>query len=299
MHSPGDLPTDWQAPEPPVERPVWAATARPRWAVGTITLSALLHLGLALAAITLVPAWSPPEAERGGEPVLDVLMIGAEEAEAMLEGAKPEPVSLTLPPAPALEPLPPEPVAEPPSPEPLPPEAVIAPLPEPDPQPAASPVEHRAPPPILSPPRPVVRQAEKSRNRPAHRAKPEARGKQGEGRAMASRPAQSRGGTGGSAAVAGHAALTSFRSRLVAHLNRYKTYPEQAQERGLTGRNAVTLTLSREGRVLSAALSGPSGHALLDSATLAAVKRAQPFPAIPEGGPPSLTVTIGLNYQLQ
>ncbi len=277
-------------------------SARPRLAASAVTLSALLHLGLAVAAVIVVPAWSPPEAERGGEPVLDVVMIGAEEAEALLEGAKPEPVSLTLPAAPALEPLPIEPVAEPAPPEPSRPEAepetVITPLPEPA-SPAASPVEHRAPAPIVLPPKPVVRQPERVRNPPAPRAKPEARGKQGEGRAMANRSAQSRGGTGGSAEVAGHAALTSFRSRLVAHLNRYKTYPEQAQERGLTGRNAVTLTLSREGRVLSAALSGPSGHALLDSATLAAVRRAQPFPAIPEGGPPSLTVTIGLNYQLQ
>jgi protein TonB len=93
--------------------------------------------------------------------------------------------------------------------------------------------------------------------------------------------------------------MTSYRSRLVAHLTRHKSYPEQAQERGIAGRNAVTLTLSREGRVLSAALSSASGHSLLDSATLAAVRRAQPFPGIPEGGPATITVTIGVNYDLR
>jgi protein TonB len=264
------------------------------------------------------------EAERGGEPFLDMLVIGPEEAEALLEGAKPEPASQIVmpelpppladdraePPAPpiadvaVLEPVsPPLPVTEPAPTEfepttaaPVRVETVHEAEPAP-PQPSPPPPVHPIARPVL--PETIARKAPAKRALPPPRTRPEARGRQGDGQEVANRLAQSRGGTGGKADVAGHAALTTFRARIVAHLNRYKTYPEQAQERGLVGRNAVTLTLSREGRVLSAALSGPSGHALLDSATLAAVKRAQPFPAIPEGGPPSLTVTIGLNYQLQ
>jgi periplasmic protein TonB len=93
--------------------------------------------------------------------------------------------------------------------------------------------------------------------------------------------------------------MTTYRSQIVAHLTRHKNYPEQAQDRGLTGRNAITLTLSRDGRVVSSGLAKASGQSLLDSATLAAVRRAQPFPAIPQGGPATFTVTIAMNYDLR
>jgi protein TonB len=309
------LPSEWKPPEPPQKRLVAMRAASPSGAFGSMTISMLLHLGLAVAAVTLLPALSPqPAAERGGEPVLDVLVVGAAEAEAIFEGAKPVSVSLhssVKPISVPAEPLPEPPIEHPaersqtdskPEPEPS------RPLPVKD-EPATEAAHVEPAPPPAEPPQPAEKakapaahaqkRAIRKSETPPHRPKAEARGRQGEGRATASRPAQSRGGTGGRADVAGYAAITSVRARLIAHLNRYKIYPEQAQERGLTGRNAVTLTLSRDGHVLSAALSGPSGHALLDSATLAAVRRAQPFPAIPEGVPPNVTVTIGLNYQLQ
>lgn len=93
--------------------------------------------------------------------------------------------------------------------------------------------------------------------------------------------------------------MSNYRSRVVAHLTRYKTYPEQAQDRGVTGRNTVTITLDRAGRVTGSGLSAGSGHSILDAATLAAVRRAQPFPPIPDGGPTSFTVTISLRYDLR
>lgn len=328
-----------EAPIPlgPIEARAGQPAERARRTFAAIAASMLMHIGIALAAVGLLPS-APPlsEAERGGEPVLDVLMIGAEEAAALFEGAKPQPVSLALPEIAA--PLPP--VTETPAPAPQPEPAILEPLPAPAtppsppeispvspvveepvaetsqpvpvapaPVPAPVPTSPAAEPPPRSPPAHAPRnlatrkietpKAEARRPPSRARPNPEARGRQGEGRAEANRAAETRGGTGGSAVMAGNSALTSFRSRVVAHLMRYKSYPEQAQERGITGRNAVTLTLSREGQVLSAGVSGPSGHALLDSATLAAVRRAQPFPAIPEGGPATITVTIGLHYQLQ
>jgi protein TonB len=141
--------------------------------------------------------------------------------------------------------------------------------------------------------------AVKERVTPAPKPIENARGRTGVDTAAADRDATARGGTAGRATSAGTASITNYRGQLVAHLTRFKIYPDQAQDRGITGRNAVTITVSREGTVLSAALSNPSGHGLLDSATLAAVKRAQPFPRMPEGGPGSLTVTIGLNYELR
>lgn len=335
---PAEAPIPLVPPDARADQPAGPGSERARRTFAAIVASMLLHLGIALAAVGLLPS-APPlsEAERGGEPVLDVLMMGAEEATALFEGAKPQPVSLALPeiaapvppvtetPAPApqpepaiLEPLPaPAMPPSPPEASPVPPMAeepageILQPVPAPVPTPV--PTSPAAEPPSRSLPAPVARnvatrkietrkvETPKAEARPPPsraRSNPEARGRQGEGRAEANRAADTRGGTGGSAAMAGNSALTSFRSRVVAHLMRYKSYPEQAQERGITGRNAVTLTLSREGQVLSAGVSGPSGHALLDSATLAAVRRAQPFPAIPEGGPATITVTISLNYQL-
>lgn len=126
-----------------------------------------------------------------------------------------------------------------------------------------------------------------------------AKGKAGQGDAQTSRAASAAGGTGGSAVTAGRDVITDYRARVVAHLTRYKTYPEQARDRGEIGRNAVKITLARDGSVTIAAIASPSGHPLLDAATLAAVRRAQPFPAIPESGPASFTLTIGLAYALR
>lgn len=295
-----------------------------RW---PFAVSLVLHAGIGLGGALLLPAQAPKQfAEAGGQPMaVDVLVVGAEEADALLEGAKPQPplpmpVSATVP-----EPDPPvnfeqtpmttphEPVLALPMPD-LP-TAPIFPFPNKATLPETMPVESQpsARPEVSNPPvtPKMATPGQKPENRtqatPAakrlpiasQRTQPVARGENGEGEASRSSIAQRRGGSGGAATTAGSAAMTSYRSRLVAHLTRHKSYPEQAQERGIAGRNAVTLTLSREGRVLSAGLSSASGHSLLDSATLAAVRRAQPFPAIPEGGPPTLTVTISLNYQLQ
>jgi protein TonB len=258
---------------------------------------------------------------------VDVLVIGAEEADALLEGAKPQPplpmpVSVTAQEPEPVRPTKSEPVTiiEPAEqvlnwPMPDLPSALIIPLPDRAAVPEASlpqpelpaPTTITNPPAAPKPASPHLQQTRRETAAPiaqrqpiaSRRTQPEARGRRGEGEASQNSSVQRRGGSGGTATTAGSAAMTSYRSRLVAHLTRYKSYPEQAQERGIAGRNAVTLTLSREGRVLSAGLSSASGHSLLDSATLAAVRRAQPFPAIPDGGPPTLTVTIGVNYDLR
>lgn len=315
----------------------------------SLAISALLHVGLAAMAATFLP--NPREqAERGGTPAsIDVLVIGADEAQAVFEGARPQPASVVpepklaevereSPPAAAqneasipqteAQPEPsqdapsiPAPasmielpaidlsslVSAPPSvertPQHVPPEELKPVLPPPEtPFAPAAKMERTVPKKEARTDAPKRIKPEKRQTQRAglvrQRTNPEAEGRTGDGVAQTTRRASERGGTGGTASIAGSTALTSFRQRLVAHLTRYKNYPEQAQERGIGGRNAVTITLSREGRVLSAALAAQSGHSMLDSATLAAVRRAQPFPAIPDGGPATITVTIGLSYQL-
>lgn len=281
-------------------------------------LSVALHLGAVAAAMTLVPRLPAPESERGGlETVFDAVLVGVEDSAASEEGAEPASAPLDLPEPPPLQTAsllteaPPIPVTSPDQTDLLPPvaPAVPAPVTVPEPSPTALP---RPPGSVATPTAPRARPLKAKEPAPKREARrpekqranassrnPAARGSSGAGEQVASHPAITRGGSGGAARTAGATDASGYRSRLVAHLTRYKTYPEQAQERGLTGRNAVTITLSRDGRVTASTLSTPSGQSLLDAATLAALRRAQPFPPMPEGGPATMTVTIGLRYDLR
>lgn len=298
-------------------------------------VSVALHLGLAATAWAFLPALSAHDLARGGEEqATDVVIIGAEDMSAAEEGAKPEPASLALPEvlaaSPAVDPLPMDanaemkpleaapsatpqalqPIAEtvqqeaevPPSVEPVSPLlpvrlAALAPNPVPQPRMPDRPKAVPAP-----QPKPAKLPQPAKRETPPVRVasiNPTARGVTGAGESTANRAASARGGSGGTASNAGSSEMSSYRARVVAHLTRFKSYPEQAQERGINGRNAVTITLQRDGRVSASSLSGASGHSILDAATLAALRRAQPFPAMPEGGPSTFTLTIGMNYDLR
>lgn len=314
------------------ERLAPACPLRRRWRhrLAGLLASGVLHLGIAAAAMAFLPAVPRMEIARGGlDDALEMTIVGAEELSAAIEGAKPEPASLVLPAPPEIEPpvlpvdprpaapevapAPPEPRADVPVqpepraetlpegevPVPVPPRQSVADPPRPAPPPPPPQPARAAPPPKLAAPPPAPRRKAAPPKRAPKEASDTARGSQGEGEAATRRSATGRGGSGGAAPTAGAAVISNYRARLVAHLARYKTYPEQAQERGIGGRNAVTLTIARDGRVLSAALAGSSGHSLLDAATMAAVRRAQPFPAMPEGAKAPITVTIGLRYDLR
>lgn len=338
------------------ERPCPTTTASRK--ASSLLPSLFFHAGLIAAALLALPQLSAPVAERGGtDQPLDVIVVGAQEAQAQQEGgtssaetseiAEPvaeaaatppaptiaeevvDPVPLEAIPAPAVETLAatkpaeesaslaPAPPSEPAAPQPIeatsltvarsdetispPPSAPVQATPAAV-QPVAVPKETaKAPSPSRKPPtqspRHKIRTQRPAAASPAGSAT--AKGKSGQGEAQANRAATAAGGTGGAAATAGRDTITDYRARVVAHLTRYKTYPEQARERGETGRNAVRITLARDGSVSVAVIASPSGHPLLDAATLAAVRRAQPFPAIPEGGPATFTLAIGLAYALR
>lgn len=76
-------------------------------------------------------------------------------------------------------------------------------------------------------------------------------------------------------------AQASWQSKLLAHLARYKRYPEDARRRGLEGVNRLRFVVDANGKVLSYSLVGRSGSAALDRATLEMIRRAQPLPAPP------------------
>ncbi len=278
--------------------------ARPGSLRAGIGFSAFLHASLAFACFAFLPSTIRPLVERGGAPSgIEVMLVGDIEANASTEGGHLTEIDIAPPGLPPVEaPEFPPPQVE--LPEPALPIAPHLPaellVPEPDLHlPAlATDLMPPKPPPVkrIAGPKVVPVAKTKPTRPPKHR---EAPGRIGEGRSATNSRASARGGSGGAGAQAGTAAMSSYRTRLVAHLTRYKTYPEQAQDRGITGRNAVTITLDRSGRVTRSGLSNGSGHSLLDAATLAAVRRAQPFPPIPDGGPASFTVTISLRYDLR
>ena len=104
----------------------------------------------------------------------------------------------------------------------------------------------------------------------------------------AQRATEGRAAGGASAASAATAAaIASWQSRLSAHLNARKRYPQEAAERNERGVAYVRFSLDREGRVLSSGLARSSGSAALDRETLDLIRRAQPMPAPPAEDPRS------------
>ncbi|MCZ8315299.1 TonB family protein [Phreatobacter sp.] len=120
-----------------------------------------------------------------------------------------------------------------------------------------------------------------------------AQSERGEGAGQRNRQQSDANGTTGAATTA---AVAAWRQRVLAHLARFKVYPDHARDAGIRGRAAVSFTLSASGSVSSVAIATSSGAAVLDQATLAMVRRAQPFPPNPAGSPASFTA--GINYSL-
>lgn len=190
---------------------------------------------------------------------------------------------------PAAEPAPPAATASPPP-------VSVGPAPPPDPLPPA-PVPARATPSAGPAP-----QATATRQRPSRpRAVPAdtRRGAAGRGDAVARHAASQVGGTGGAAPEAGTAEIATYRARVLAHLARHKLYPAAARDRGVEGRATLSFVLSRDGAVVSSALSEGSGAAILDEATLSMLRRAAPFPPMPDGGPATMSFRTAVRYDLR
>lgn len=66
-------------------------------------------------------------------------------------------------------------------------------------------------------------------------------------------------------------AVSSYRSLILAELNRGKTYPEKARAAGIRGRVVVVFTIDATGRAASSAIVESSGNADLDMAAQRAV----------------------------
>lgn len=187
---------------------------------------------------------------------------------------------------------------------PLPPPAMmieLAPLPAPTPAPTPAPVVAPEPEPVpkiveapkprieLPKPKPVERPTPKPKPLPKPKPKPApeptpASSKPVESQSQATKAAPTQKAATKAAPPAStgpSAAKVSWQSRLMAHLARYKRYPDDARRRNQEGRVTLRFTVDANGRVVSHTLVGRSGSPSLDRATQQMIRRAQPLPKPP------------------
>jgi protein TonB len=129
------------------------------------------------------------------------------------------------------------------------------------------------PKPKPQPPKPVEKKPEPPKEKPSEEKPSEAQPTQ----APSEKSAQPAPGP----SPAQQAAKASWQGTLLAHLAKYKKYPQSAQARGKEGLNRLRFVVDGEGNVLSFELVGRSGNADLDRATLEMIRRAQPLPKPP------------------
>lgn len=224
------------------------ARSLPRWAISLLLVLGL-HIGVVLWSLYWQPQAAPLELP---PPAMLIELPPAPPAAPAAPPPPPEPVRAPEPPpqpkvieAPkpklALPPPPPKPLPKPPKPQPKP-EPKPRPQPPVEPPPSSAPVSDSVPAPT---------------NQPAARPSPQA-----------GNPAPSQ-------------AKASWQSRLLAHLNRYKRYPEDARRRGQQGVVKLRFVVDARGQVQSFELAERSGNPSLDRATLQMIRRAQPLPAPP------------------
>lgn len=98
-----------------------------------------------------------------------------------------------------------------------------------------------------------------------------------------------------SAVNAGSVASTiaSYNQRVRAHLMRFHSYPSGGN--GARGVARLSFTVNRSGQVTSSRLGGSSGVAAFDAQAMSMVRRASPFPPIPDdikNGAMSFTIPV-------
>jgi periplasmic protein TonB len=95
-------------------------------------------------------------------------------------------------------------------------------------------------------------------------------------------------------------AVPTWKTEIVALLERNKRYPHAAQSRHQQGIAQVFFSLDRQGRVIDSRIVRSSGKSALDDEALALLRRAQPFPPPPPelpGQRVDLTVPIRFNLR--
>lgn len=277
------LTVDAQEPDQSGEFALWVAA---------VVIVLALHVGLAVAYLRLRPE---PET-RAEAPAFEVAFMPAQDAPAAppaVDQPDPAPTKMDQPEDPPKE-LPPPPVPdEPPPPQVeamVPPETPppaplvqVEPAPPPIPEeatvvPPEKPVEAAPPPPkpavVREPPPRKVTHDEKVEKRPAPPKSVAAPASKPMRVAAAPNP--------GAESEGARIGRESWLSQFGAQIRRAATYPKGNT---MSGTAQVSVTVARNGRLVSRRLTGSAGSPALDQAALAAIDRAQPFPPFPASMP--------------
>ena len=254
-----------------------------RWSVAALVVASAHG-----AAGWVVANWQRAEAAMGSPPAAVMIELAplAVAPEAPQQDIAPGPEMVEAQPEP--EPPLPEPVEQPKELEPPPPEPEPVVIPEPEikipelpPLPDAAAV--LAPPPKEQPKPPEVKPKPKPKPKVVERRKPvnpdRPKADQTTAPVAQAQAAPQAAAPNSGASSASPAANASWRGSLIAHLNRFKRFPNGANP----GTVQVAFSIDRGGRVLSARLVRGSGDAALDEEAVAMVRRASPVPAPPDG----------------
>lgn len=98
--------------------------------------------------------------------------------------------------------------------------------------------------------------------------------------------------TESSRGAADPALKVQWEAQLLAHLERFKRYPQHARDRGDRGVAYLRFEIDSSGKVLSASVVRSAGFTELDNATLDMINRASPVPRPPQGSKLRFTVPV-------
>ena len=91
----------------------------------------------------------------------------------------------------------------------------------------------------------------------------------------------------------------SYLGRLLAQLNRFKHYPQEARKAHIEGVVLLHFVMDAEGHVTRAEIQKSSGRPALDKEALALMERAQPLPALPADFPTrTLDAVVPIEFSL-
>jgi protein TonB len=263
------------------------------WVAAAVVILAL-HVGLAVAYL-----WFRPEPDvRATAPAFEVAFMPAA-APPSIDQPDPAPTKMDQVEEPPKEPPPPVQEAPPP------PTPQVEAMVPPEPPPPAPPIPAEPPPPppvpeqltVVPPEKPVVvpeqspRKAVHEEKVEKHQAPPKVVAPQGKTMRVAAAP---------SAGVENEGARLgreSWLSQFAAQIRHAASYPS-----GSTGSGTaqISVTVARNGRLVSHHLTASAGSPALDHAAMAAIERAQPFPPFPASMPEAqISRTVPLHLRPQ
>ncbi|MGN6311416.1 MAG: energy transducer TonB family protein [Xanthobacteraceae bacterium] len=152
-------------------------------------------------------------------------------------------------------------------------------------------------PPKPEPPKEAEHKPKPPPKKPVERKKPREHADHAAPRNTAPPPAQRAeraAAAAGAGASSSAAAAASWRSELMAHLNRYKRFPSGAGSGGVA---TIAFTINRSGQVTGSRLLRSSGDSVLDAEAVALPRRASPVPAPPPGtGGSSIGLAVPIRF---